>query len=305
MVQTFAENMKSSDYQSAQTCYIFLEELLNHMDLRDPNDNLRCAVCGSLFYFHKRRPRSLVPSSNPPASATSCSTSSTFSNIDDSPNLKLGLACDTAYLSQSTFIAPMQSIQNVSPMLLSASLGSCSSGVNEGNKFPFPHVYNSALGIKGTQDLSEDFEVEAVKANLVSDVHRCSDICDDDYIFSQDLFNNDYDQISSNVDVEDRRRLSSTSSDRCQSEISSVTGFSSVVSGECSSAITGISGKSIRGRRKKDQIHALYGKDWHPIGVDLKGFNVDQLAPGTIYDSNQLYFTDPHLNPHILSSQHS
>ena len=60
--------MKSSDYQkSAQGCYIFLgEELLNHMDLRDSIDNKRCAVCGSLFYFHKRRSNSLslVPSSN-------------------------------------------------------------------------------------------------------------------------------------------------------------------------------------------------------------------------------------------------
>ena len=47
-------------------------------------------------------------------------------------------------------------------------------------------------------------------------------------------------------------------------------------------------------------MHALYGKDWRPIGVDLRGFNVDQLAPGTIYDSNQLYFTDPHINQRLL-----
>ena len=191
--------MKSSDYQkSAQGCYIFLEELLNHMDLRDSIDNKRCAVCGSLFYFHKRRSNSLslVPSSNPPPSATSCSTTSSLSNIDDSPNPKLGLACDSAYLPQSNFIAPMQSMQNVSPMLLSASIGSCSN--NEENKFPIPHVYNSSSIriIYSTQDLSADFEVEAVKANLVSEVQRRSDICDDDYnIFSQDLFNNDYDHI--------------------------------------------------------------------------------------------------------------
>ncbi len=47
--------------------------------------------------------------------------------------------------------------------------------------------------------------------------------------------------------------------------------------------------KSGRGRRKKDQILAEYGNDWRPVGVDLKGFNIDLLAPGTIYDSKQTY----------------
>jgi hypothetical protein len=74
------------------------------------------------------------------------------------------------------------------------------------------------------------------------------------------------------------RRLSSTSSDLCQSEISSVTG-SSTVSGDVCSAITGKSEKSSRGRRKKTQILAEYGNDWRPVGVDLKGFNIDLLAP--------------------------
>jgi hypothetical protein len=44
---------------------------------------------------------------------------------------------------------------------------------------------------------------------------------------------------------------------------------------------------------------AVYGNEWRPIGVDLKGFNIDQLAPGTVYDSNKLYFTNSHLNKRL------
>jgi hypothetical protein len=44
MAHIFQDNMNSSEYQCAQGCYIFLEELFTHMDLRDRNDNLRCAV---------------------------------------------------------------------------------------------------------------------------------------------------------------------------------------------------------------------------------------------------------------------
>ena len=54
MAHTFEDNMNSAEYQCAQGCYIFLEELLNHMDLRDRNDNLRCAVCGSVLFSQKR-----------------------------------------------------------------------------------------------------------------------------------------------------------------------------------------------------------------------------------------------------------
>ena len=44
---------------------------------------------------------------------------------------------------------------------------------------------------------------------------------------------------------------------------------------------------------------AVYGNEWRPVGVDFKGFNIDQQAPGTVYDSNQLYFTNPHLNKRL------
>ena len=134
-------------------------------------------------------------------------------------------------------------------------------------------------------------------------------VCDEDYIFSHDLFTND-EFLGSNsnscnklVDQgDDIRRLSSTSSDICQSEISSVT-CSSAVSGDVCSAITGKSEKSGRGRRKKDDILAEYGNDWRPVGVDLKGFNIDLLAPGTIYDSKQTYFTNPHLNRRLCKKE--
>jgi tRNA A37 N6-isopentenylltransferase MiaA len=54
MANTFEDNMNSAEYQCAQGCYIFLEELLNHMDLRDRENKVLCAVGGSCFYFHKR-----------------------------------------------------------------------------------------------------------------------------------------------------------------------------------------------------------------------------------------------------------
>ena len=135
-------------------------------------------------------------------------------------------------------------------------------------------------------------------------------VCNEDYIFSQDLFTNDEFLVSNSnscsklVDQgDDIRRLSSTSSDLCQSEINSVTG-SSAVSGDVCSAITGKSEKSSRrGRRKKTQILAEYGNDWRPVGVDLKGFNIDLLAPGTIYDSKQTYFTNPHLNRKLCKKE--
>ncbi len=125
------------------------------------------------------------------------------------------------------------------------------------------HVYHS------TQDLSLDLDVEAVKSNLVMDDESRLRVFNEDCIFSQDLFTNDDEFLVSNsnscsklVDQgDDIRRLSSTSSDLCQSEISSVTGFSAV-SGDVCSAITGKSEKSSRrGRRKKTQILAEYGSD--------------------------------------------
>ena len=64
MVHTFRDNMNSSEYQCAQGCYIFLEELLSHLELRAENDNLRCALCGSRLYFHKRGSSTLLSSSS-------------------------------------------------------------------------------------------------------------------------------------------------------------------------------------------------------------------------------------------------
>ena len=297
MAHTFADNMNSTEYQCAQGCHIFLEELLNHMELRAQNDILRCALCGSRLYFHKRGSSiPAFPSSNP-VSSTRSSSSSIISSVD-SPNHKLGMmVCEKSPPLQSTFIAPMQSTQVFSPQLLSSS----SIG-----QFSIPHhVYNNS-----TQDLSLDLDVEAVKSNLGLDVQSRLRVCNEDYIFSQDLFTNDEFLVSNSnscsklVDQgDDIRRLSSTSSDLCQSEISSVTG-SSAVSGDVCSAITGKSSeKSGRGRRKKDDILAEYGNDWRPVGVDLKGFNIDLLAPGTIYDSKQTYFTNPHLNRRLCKKE--
>ena len=88
MAHTFEDNMNSAEYQCAQGCYIFLEELLNH-------------------------------------------------------NSRVN---------------------------------------NERYQYSIPHVYNS------TQDLSLDLEVvEAVKSNLVLDDESRLRVCNEDYIFSQDL----------------------------------------------------------------------------------------------------------------------
>ena len=96
-----------------------------------------------------------------------------------------------------------------------------------------------------TQDLSLDLEKEAVKSNLGLDDESRLRVCNEDYIFSQDLFANDEFLVSNSnscsklVDQgDDIRRLSSSSRDLCQSEISSIT-CSSAVFGDVCSAITG------------------------------------------------------------------
>jgi hypothetical protein len=105
------------------------------------------------------------------------SSSSIISSVD-SPNHKLGMVCEKSPPLQSTFIAPMQSTQLFSPQLLSSStIG----------QFSIPHhVYNNS-----TQDLSLDLDVEAVKSNLGLDDESRLCVCNEDYIFSQDLFTND------------------------------------------------------------------------------------------------------------------
>ena len=171
----------------------------------------------------------------------------------DSPNHKLGMVYEKSSPLQSTFIAPMQSTQQFSPHLLSSSIdvsGGKAGFHTEGYQFSIPHVYNL------TQDLSLDLEVEAVKTNLGLDDESRLRVSNEDYIFSQDLFTNDEFLISNSNSCskrvepgDDIRRLSSNSSDRCKSEISSVTG-SSAVSGDVCSAITGKSEKSGRGEKR-------------------------------------------------------
>ena len=243
MNSTFQDNINSSEYQCAQGCYIFLEELLYHLELRAQNDNLRCALCGSRLYFHKRGSSlPFIPSSNP---VLSTSSSSSIITSMDSPNHKLGMVFEKSSPFQSTFIAPMQSTQQFSPQLLSPSIGVSggNAGVNnEGYQYSLSHVYNSTVGIAcSTQDLSSDLEVEAVKSNLVLDDESRLRVCNEDYIFSQDLFTNDEFLVSNShscsklVDQgDDIRRLSSSSSDRCQSEISTATGSSAVSGDVCS-----------------------------------------------------------------------
>ena len=137
--------MNSAEYQCAQGCQIFLEELLSHLELRAQNDILRCALCGSRLYFHKRGTSvPAIPSSNP-VSSTRSSSCSIISSVD-SPNHKLGMVCENSPPLQSTFIAPMQSTQLFSPQLSSSCIG----------QFSIPHhVYNNS-----TQGLSLDLDVQ-------------------------------------------------------------------------------------------------------------------------------------------------
>ena len=88
-VHTFRDNMNS---QCARGCYFFLEELLSHMELRAQNDNLRCgAVCGSLFYFHKRGSSNLLRLSIAPCIPVAATSS-------DYPNQKMVMASDHFHL---------------------------------------------------------------------------------------------------------------------------------------------------------------------------------------------------------------
>ena len=122
--------MNSSEYQSAQGCYIFLEELLSHLELRAQNDNLRCALCGCRLYFHKRGSNNLLSSSISPCIPVAASSNTEFIN---SPNQKIGIASGHFSPTQSTLFVPMQSSSGVS---------------NGGNYFPVPHVYNSSISFR-------------------------------------------------------------------------------------------------------------------------------------------------------------
>ena len=92
--------MNSSEYQSAQGCYIFLEELLSHLELRAQNDNLRCALCGSRLYFHKRGSNNLLSSPISPCIPVAASSSISYIN---SPNQKMGTASGRSFFTYSIY----------------------------------------------------------------------------------------------------------------------------------------------------------------------------------------------------------
>ena len=121
----------------------------------------------------------------------------------------MGMASDHLSPTQSTFVVPIQS----------SSIGNGSSGVNNGGyQFPIPDVFNSSISRRSTQDLFSDLDGESIKSNLASQVVvPCHGFCEENYIFSKDLFTSD-DLIptynSSSKPIEDYiQGLSSSSSD--------------------------------------------------------------------------------------------
>ena len=132
------------------------------------------------MYFHKRGSSTLLSSLSISPCIPVASTSSSTSYIE-SPNQKMGMASVHLSPTQSTFGVPIQS----------SSIGNgCSSGVNNGgNQFPIPHVYNSSISLRRTQDFFSDLEGEAIKSNFGSQVvGPCNYFSEEDYIFSKDLF---------------------------------------------------------------------------------------------------------------------
>jgi len=43
--------MDTEEFRTAQSCYLFLDEFLQHPVLKDVNDITKCAVCGMKFCF--------------------------------------------------------------------------------------------------------------------------------------------------------------------------------------------------------------------------------------------------------------
>jgi hypothetical protein len=87
----------------------------------------------------------------------------------------------------SVHLSPTQSTFGVPTQSLSISNGCRSSGVNNGgNQFPIPHVYNSSISLRRTQDLFSDLEGEAINnSNFGSQVVvPCNDFSEEDCIFS-------------------------------------------------------------------------------------------------------------------------
>ena len=51
---TMLKIMDTEEFRTAQSCYLFLDEFLQHPVLKDVNDITKCVVCGMKFFFHRR-----------------------------------------------------------------------------------------------------------------------------------------------------------------------------------------------------------------------------------------------------------
>jgi hypothetical protein len=101
--------------------------------------------------------------------------------------------------------------------------------------------------------------------------------------------------------------LSSTSSDRCMSEVSSVTS-PSLVSGATAllelKEMKRASGKSNRGSIKKEDRNIIYDQ-WQPKVCQYNGFDIQQLAPNTIFYGRQQNFFNASAHKSLICEESS
>lgn len=84
--------MDTEEFRTAQLCYLYLEEIFNHCDLKDSNDNSLCIVCKMKYYYHKRSSSSC--NSSTVLFNNSTPTRADHNNLSMSPpmNQKMGMA---------------------------------------------------------------------------------------------------------------------------------------------------------------------------------------------------------------------
>ena len=287
--------MDTEEFRTAQLCYLYLEEFFNHCDLKDSNDYSSCIVCKMKYYYHKRSSSScnsstvLVNNSTP--------TRADHNNLSMSPpmNQKMGMAgglsSSKSILDSSTSFVVNSVDAGTVPIINKSALDSLF--------YDFPISTNPLYYEQSQHSLPRSNE----------DLNAHLDFDEDLDFICRDMpppFSNSGSNLAEKVHTPpscdnilggSNKLLSSSSSDRCISEISSIT-ENSLVSG-VATLFSSKTGKSSKKGRPTKAEWAMKYDDWKPIGVDCKGFDYNQLAPGTIFEEDSCFLFDPNANKRV------
>jgi hypothetical protein len=318
-----------SDVDTARKCFLFLEEFIECIELRDKTDRQLCDVCKKKFAFHRRKNEISIISSDhlkPPTSSNNVSVLTTAVVHRRATNNALPA------LPSSSFSSSNSSSMDLSTELR-APLFPSNSQLLKGS-MPTDLMFPSALS--PPKKFLNFYDPEAFQISQQSNEKDAEVSLDDD----SEWFSGFFDNVKSGGDVEEEEKgvdfynmlqhsdglgvdrirpytgalashnlvpqptvpssssdigilLSSTSSDRCVSEVSSVTS-PSLVSGATAllelKMLKKASGMSSKGCIKKEDREKIYDT-WQPKVSDYNGFDVQQLAPDTIfYGRNQSFF---------------